>query len=113
MLSKVPEVTAFFWIIKVLCTTVGETAADLLSDNLGLGLTLTSGVMTMLLVVCLGVQLRARRYIPGVYWLTVALVSVVGTLVSDNLTDNLGVPLATTTVAFALALAIAFAAWYQ
>ncbi|MEW1723498.1 hypothetical protein [Streptomyces sp. NPDC093109] len=110
--NKVPEITLYFWVIKILCTTVGETAADLLNTNLGLGLTATSYVMGALLAVALFFQFRARAYRPGVYWLCVVLISVVGTLVSDNLTDNLGVPLTTTTWMFALALALTFAAWY-
>ncbi|MFE7352617.1 hypothetical protein ACFU8Q_05305 [Streptomyces sp. NPDC057543] len=112
MLNKVPEVTLYFWVIKVLCTTVGETAADLLNANLGMGLTNTSYLMSALLVVTLFFQFRARAYVPGLYWLTVVLISVVGTLISDNLTDNLGVPLQTTTVVFAVALAVTFVAWY-
>ncbi|MFE4369588.1 hypothetical protein ACFRMN_15400 [Streptomyces sp. NPDC056835] len=110
--NKVPEVTLYFWVIKILCTTVGETAADLLNANLGLGLTNTSYVMGALLVVALFFQFRARAYVPSLYWLSVVLISVVGTLVSDNLTDNLGVPLETTTWMFALALAVTFIAWY-
>jgi len=112
MLSKVPEVTLYFWVIKIMATTVGETAADLLNENLGLGLTVTSCIMGALLVVALVLQFRARRYVPAVYWLSVVLISVVGTLITDNLTDNLGVPLAVTTVIFAVALAATFAAWY-
>ncbi|MFD4762046.1 hypothetical protein ACFWOJ_25190 [Streptomyces sp. NPDC058439] len=112
MLNKVPEVTLYFWVIKVLCTTVGETAADLLNANLGMGLTNTSYLMSALLVVTLFFQFRARKYVPGLYWLTVVLISVVGTLISDNLTDNLGVPLQTTTLVFAVALAVTFVAWY-
>ncbi|MFG2627997.1 hypothetical protein [Streptomyces sp. NPDC048473] len=112
MLNKVPEVTLYFWVIKVLCTTVGETAADLLNDNLGMGLTNTSYLMSALLVATLVFQFRARAYVPGLYWLSVVLISVVGTLISDNLTDNLGVPLQTTTVVFAVALTVTFFAWY-
>jgi uncharacterized membrane-anchored protein len=112
MLNKVPEVTIYFWVIKILCTTVGETAADLLNENLGLGLTNTSYVMAALLIVTLIFQFRARRYIPGIYWLAVVLISVVGTLISDNLTDNYGVTLETTTTVFAACLAVVFAAWY-
>lgn len=112
MLSKVPEVTLYFWIIKILCTTVGETAADLLNENLGLGLTATSLIMSVLLVVTLVLQFRVKAYVPGVYWLAVVLISVVGTLVSDNLTDNLGVSLTVTTPVFAGLLAVTFAAWY-
>jgi uncharacterized membrane-anchored protein len=112
MLSKVPEITAYFWIIKVLCTTVGETAADYLNDTLGFGLDNTSFVMSGLLAVVLFFQFRARRYVPGLYWLAVALISVVGTLVSDKLVDDLGVPLAVSTALFAGLLAITFSAWY-
>ncbi|MEU9750342.1 COG4705 family protein [Streptomyces niveus] len=112
MANKVPEVTLYFWVIKVLCTTVGETAADLLNADLGLGLVTTSYVMAGLLAVALVVQFRTRAYVPWVYWLALVLISVVGTLITDNLTDNLGVPLETTTAVFAVALVLTFAAWY-
>src|SRR5262245_38058397 len=113
MLNKVPEITLYFWIIKVLCTTVGETAADFLSDNLGLGLTVTTLLMTGLLVAALAWQFWLRRYVPSVYWLAVVLISIVGTLITDNLTDNLSVSLIVSTVAFAAALAATFAVWYR
>lgn len=112
MLNKVPEVTLYFWIIKILCTTVGETAADFLNAKLGLGLTNTTYVMGSLLVVVLLLQFKARKYVPSVYWLAVVLLSVVGTLITDNLVDNFGVPLQATTIAFAIALAVTFAVWY-
>ncbi|MBO0653709.1 hypothetical protein J1792_13245 [Streptomyces triculaminicus] len=111
--NKVPEVTLYFWVIKVLCTTVGETAADLLNGRLGLGLTGVSLLMSALLAAALAAQFRARAYRPGLYWLVVALVSVVGTLITDNLTDNLGVPLQVSTGAFAVALVGVFAVWYR
>jgi uncharacterized membrane-anchored protein len=112
MLNKVPEVTIYFWLIKVLCTTVGETAADLMNEELGLGLTNTTYIMGAALIAILVVQFRSRKYIPGVYWLAVVLISIVGTLITDNLVDNAGVPLETTTIAFSAALAIVFAVWY-
>ena len=112
MLNKVPEVTVYFWIIKVLCTTVGETAADFLAVNLGLGLTGTTYVTGALLVVALVVQLKHQRYVPVIYWIAVVLLSIVGTLITDNLVDNLGVPLEATTIVFSVALAATFAAWY-
>lgn len=112
MLNKVPEITIYFWIIKVLCTTVGETAADYLNETLNFGLTNTSYVMGALLIVILFFQFRAKKYVPWLYWLSVVLISVVGTLITDNLSDNLGVPLETTTTVFAILLAITFAVWF-
>ncbi len=113
MLNKVPQLTLFFWIIKILCTTVGETAADFLNSNLSLGLTGTSLVMGVLLIIALFFQFRLNKYIPGVYWLAVVLISVVGTLITDNLTDNFGISLVTTTILFSLALAATFIIWYS
>lgn len=113
MLNKVPEVTVFFWIIKILCTTVGESAADYINENLGLGLTGTSLLMTAILIAVLAAQIRSERYVPGLYWSVVVLVSVVGTLLTDNLTDNIGLSLLVTTPIFAVLLAVTFAAWYR
>jgi uncharacterized membrane-anchored protein len=113
MLSKVPEVTLYFWIIKVLCTTVGETFADYLNTTLNVGLTWTSIIMGILLVIALVFQFKKNKYVPSIYWLSVVLLSVVGTLITDNLTDNFGVSLVTTTIIFAIALAITFIAWYR
>ena len=112
MLNKVPEVILSFWIIKILCTTVGETFADFLNTNWNLGLTGTSLIMGALLAIALLFQFRAKKYIPSMYWLSVVLISVVGTLITDNLTDNFGISLQTTTVVFAVVLALVFAVWY-
>ncbi|MEO8084621.1 MAG: hypothetical protein ABI780_12435 [Ardenticatenales bacterium] len=113
VLSRVPEITIFFWIIKVLATTVGETAADYLNVNLNLGLSGTTVVMTIVLIAALAAQFAMRRYVPPVYWLAVVLISIVGTLITDNLVDNLGVSLWTTTIVFAIALAVTFALWFR
>ncbi|MEA2902534.1 MAG: hypothetical protein QOH36_2421 [Actinomycetota bacterium] len=113
MLSKVPEVTIFFWIIKVLATTVGETAADFLGEHLSLSLTSVTCIMAALLVVALVFQFRADGYVPGVYWTAVVLISVVGTLITDNLVDNFGVSLKVTTAIFTVAMLATFAAWYR
>lgn len=113
ILNKVPEVTIYFWVIKVLCTTVGESAADFLNVNLNFGLTGTSIVTGVLLVVALVFQFRATRYAPGRYWLAVALVSVFGTLVTDNLTDNMDLPLEASTLIFSVLLALTFTVWYR
>ena len=112
MINKVPAVTLTFWVIKILATTVGETAADFLSTTLNLGLVNTSYVMGGILLLVLIFQFRAKKYIPGIYWLAVVLLSVVGTLISDNLVDNLGVALSTTSIIFGSALIIVFVWWY-
>ncbi|MET4082614.1 putative membrane-anchored protein [Pedobacter sp. UYP30] len=112
MLNKVPAVTLAFWIIKILATTIGETAADFLNVNLGLGLVNTSYVMTVLLIIVLVIQFRYKKYVPWIYWLVVVFISIMGTLISDNLVDNLGVSLVTTTVCFGTGLIIVFIAWY-
>ncbi|MDJ0361951.1 hypothetical protein [Rhodococcus sp. H29-C3] len=110
--SKVPEVTLYFWIIKILGTTVGETAADALNVDLGFGLTGTTLVIGIMLAAALTYQFTLRRYVPWIYWLVVILISVAGTLITDNITDNFGVPLATSTGFFTAALILTFAAWY-
>lgn len=112
MLSKVPQVTILFWIIKILCTTVGETFSDFINVNLGVGLTLTTIIMGIAFFIALYLQFRATKYVPALYWLTVVLISVFGTLVTDNLTDGLGVPLVFSTVAFSILLILTFLFWY-
>jgi uncharacterized membrane-anchored protein len=112
MLNKVPEVTLFFWVIKIMCTTVGETAADYVNDNLGFGLTNTTYVSGALLAVLLLVQFRLRRYVPAAYWSVVVVISVFGTLITDNMTDAHDVPLTTSTPIFAAILAVVFAIWF-
>ena len=112
MLNKVPEVTVFFWIIKILCTTVGESFADYVNETLGVGLTNTTILFSLALVAALVVQFRLDRYVPGPYWLAVVLISVVGTLLTDNLTDARGVPLWLSSTVFAVLLAVVFGVWY-
>lgn len=112
MLNKVPEVTAYFWIIKILCTTVGESFADYVNETLGFGLTNTTLAFSAALVAVMVVQFRLDRYVPSAYWLAVVLISVVGTLLTDNLTDARGVPLGVSSVVFAVLLAGVFGTWY-
>jgi uncharacterized membrane-anchored protein len=111
--NRVPKVTFDFWLIKLMAVTMGETAADYLAVNLGLGLTTTSLIMAGILVLALAAQFAQKRYVPWSYWLAVVLISIVGTLVTDNLVDNFGVKLTTCTLAFTLALAATFALWYK
>lgn len=109
---KVPAITLSFWIVKIMCTTVGETGADYLAVDAGLGQGLTRALMATLLAVALVWQLRTRRYTPWIYWLTVVLVSVVGTQITDLLTDGLGVSLYVSTSVFAVLLAVIFWVWW-
>jgi uncharacterized membrane-anchored protein len=112
MLNKVPEITLFFWAIKIMCTTIGETAADYFNDNLGFGLTNTTWVAAALLVVLLAVQFRLKRYVPLAYWAVVVVISVVGTLITDNMSDHYNIPLTTSTPIFAVILAVVFVVWW-
>src|SRR3954452_8347714 len=112
MLNKVPEVTIWFWVIKILCTTVGESFADWINMKLGVGLVNTAWIFTAVFVVVLAVQLRLKQYVPFPYWLTVVVVSVTGTLYTDILTDQLNVPLWISTTVFSVLLAAVFGIWY-
>ena len=113
MLNKVPEVTLAFWAVKIMSTTVGETCADYLAVNVGWGTAITSSVMAILFLVVLIIQLSSRRYLPSLYWLTVVLVSIVGTQITDILTDKLEVSLYLSTAVFSFMLAAIFAVWYK
>jgi uncharacterized membrane-anchored protein len=110
--NRVPKVTVDFWLIKLMAVTMGETAADYLAVNLGFGLTATSLIMTAILIGALMLQFGQKRYVPWSYWLAVVLISIVGTLVTDNLVDNFGVSLISATIGFTIALAATFAAWF-
>ncbi|MEU9481370.1 hypothetical protein [Streptomyces sp. NPDC048191] len=112
MLNKVPEVTVWFWVIKILCTTVGESFADWINMKLGVGLVNTAWIFTAVFVVVLAVQLRLKRYVPFPYWLTVVVVSVTGTLYTDILTDQLNVPLWISSAVFSVLLAVVFGVWW-
>ena len=110
--NKVPQVTLFFWIIKVLCTTVGETFADFLNVNLGFGLTGTSITMGLFLAIALFFQFKSKKYIPAIYWISVVFISVFGTLITDNLTDVLEIRLESSTIIFSILVLSTFVIWY-
>jgi len=111
--NRVPSVTFDFWLIKLMAVTMGETAADYLAVNLGLGLTATSLIMTGVLSVALVLQFAQKKYVPWSYWLAVVLISIVGTLITDNLVDNFGIQLTTTTIVFSIALMTTFGLWFE
>ncbi|MFG2693103.1 hypothetical protein [Kitasatospora sp. NPDC048407] len=107
--SKVPQVTAGFWVVKVLTTGMGETTSDYLARTLG-PIPAVAGA-TVLLAVALFAQARAGRYRPAVYWAAVVMVSVFGTMAADVAHVALGVPYAVSAAAFTLALAAVFWVW--
>jgi uncharacterized membrane-anchored protein len=106
---KVPEVTAAFWVTKVLTTGMGETASDFLFQHLSHAVTLAVGVIGF--TAALVLQVRVRRYVPWVYWLAVVMVSVFGTMAADVVHVGLGVPYAVSTAFFVVVLGVLFAWW--
>ena len=115
-LNKVPEVTVYFWIIKVLSTAMGETTSDFLIHRVGLtnkpGLVAVVLVTGLALAGALVLQFTVRRYVPWIYWLAVALVGIFGTLAADGVHVEFGVPYLVSSIFFGVALAAVFAAWY-
>lgn len=111
-LNRVPEITLYFWLIKIMATTIGETAADFLAFDRKLGLANTSYVMGGILVLVLLNQFRLKRYVPASYWAVVVLVSIVGTLITDRLVDEQGVTLVSATIFFSISLVVVFSLWY-
>ncbi|MCD7439703.1 hypothetical protein K4B79_15880 [Streptomyces lincolnensis] len=109
--SKVPEVTAYFWIVKVLTTGMGETASDWLAHLLGP--VPAVGVGGVVLAAVLAVQFAARRYVAWIYWTAIVMVSVFGTMAADVLHVGLGVPYTLSAPFFMAALAAVFALWYR
>ncbi len=109
--SKVPEVTAVFWIIKVLTTGMGEAASDHLAHTLGPFLAVALSGFG--LVAALAWQFRAREYVAWIYWTAVVMVSVFGTLAADAAHVGFGIPYWASTVGFLLALGVIFALWQR
>jgi uncharacterized membrane-anchored protein len=111
-LSKTPEISAFFWIVKVLASAAGAPVADLLSDTVHLGIGITTMLVTTAVTVAVLIQLSVARYVLGLFWLVVVLISVLGSLITDNLTGILDVPLGAAVIAEAALLTGIFAAWF-
>jgi uncharacterized membrane-anchored protein len=116
-ISKVPEITIYFWIIKILTTGMGETLSDFFIHRVGLtnkpalvAIALGTGLV---LAICLLLQFRAPGYVPWTYWLAIAMVSVFGTMAADGVHVVLNVPYVVSSIFFAIVLAGCFAVWYQ
>ena len=108
--SKVPQITVYFWIIKILTTAMGEALADFLAFRYGP--VLIGVIGTVAFVAALVLQFRVRTYMAWVYWFAVAMVAVFGTLCADGMHIVLHVPYTISTTFFGVALAVVFVAWY-
>lgn len=109
--SKVPEVTIYFWIVKILTTAMGESTSDYLVFHINPYVAVTLGFLGFVVVLVL--QFSVRKYIAWVYWLCVLMVAVFGTMAADVLHVELGIPYITSTIFFIIVLAIIFALWYK
>lgn len=108
--NKVPEITAFFWIIKILTTGMGEVTSDYLANHIDPVIAVVfTGVC---LIAVLTVQLLMSKYVPWIYWLTVVMVSVFGTMAADVLHVGFGVPYIVSTIIFLIVLSVIFIVWY-
>jgi uncharacterized membrane-anchored protein len=112
-ISKVPKITLYFWIIKILSTTVGETGADYLADDLSWGLMTTAYLTGGILTIATITQLKLSKYIASSYWFVVIVMSIVGTLITDILVDDYEISLVTLTIVFSLAMLGIFSIWYK
>lgn len=109
-LRKVPEVTVYFWVVKVLTTAMGETTSDYLVFHINPYVAVAFGGFG--LVAALLLQFATRRYVAWVYWLAVAMVAIFGTMVADVMHVVLGIPYLVSTTFFAVVLALVFVGWY-
>lgn len=110
-IRKVPEITAVFWVVKLLTTAMGEATSDFFVFKIDPYVAVLLGGIA--LAVALWLQFSAHRYIAWRYWLCVAMVAVFGTMAADSLHIQLGIPYIVSTVFFAAALAVIFTVWYK
>ena len=113
LMSKVPEATAAFWVIKILTTGTGETASDFIG-NAALPIAVALVALTAIaLVTAVTLQFKADRYVAPIYWGAIAMISVVGTMLSDGSRIALGISFLESTVSFVIALVAVFTLWYR
>ena len=108
---KVPEITAVFWIVKLLSTAMGESTSDFFVFKINPYLAVILGGIA--LAIALVLQFSARRYIAWVYWLAVVMVAVFGTMAADAMHIQLGIPYLASSIVFAIALGVVFVLWYK
>ncbi len=108
---KVPELTVYFWIIKLLSTAMGEATSDFFVFQINPYVAVISGCLG--LIIALILQFRMQRYVAWVYWLAIVMVAVFGTMAADVLHVVIGIPYLITTIFFSLSLAVVFILWYK
>jgi uncharacterized membrane-anchored protein len=110
ILRKVPEITIYFWIIKLLSTALGESTSDYLVYHINPYVAVLLGCVGLIFSLIL--QLFAHKYVAWIYWLAVVMVAIFGTMAADVLHVGLGIPYLISTIFFSVSLAVIFAAWY-
>lgn len=112
-LSKVPAVTLLFWIIKILATTLGETGGDAVSMSMHLGYLLSTGIFAILFIIAVIAQIKAEKFHPGLYWLTIIATTTVGTTLADFADRSLGIGYPGGTALLFMLLIISLIIWYR
>lgn len=113
VINRVASLGVLFWIIKILSTTVGETAADYVSVKLNLGLTITAIIMGVITIGATIWNFKQKKYFPPAYWLLIVMMSIEGTLITDLLVEKLNVSIVTLDVVFTVAMGLLFYIWYR
>jgi uncharacterized membrane-anchored protein len=113
VVSKVPEVTLIFWIIKIAATTLGETGGDAVSMSMNLGYLVGTGIFAAIFVGAVVLQIRAERFHPLLYWTTIIASTTVGTTLADFTTRSLGVGYAGGSALLLTLLLISLFTWYR
>lgn len=111
--SKVPEVTLVFWILKILATTLGETAGDAVSMSMNLGYLVSTGIFLVAFVAAVGAQVAAKSFRPGLYWTTIIASTTVGTTLADFADRSLGIGYAGGSTILLALLLVSLFVWYR
>ena len=112
-LSKVPELTLIFWVIKILATTLGETAGDALSMSMNLGYLLSTAIFAAIFLVAVTAQIKAKQFHPFLYWATIVATTTVGTTLADYATRSLGIGYTGGSVLLLGLLLLSLLVWYK
>ena len=113
VVSKVPEVTLLFWVIKIAATTLGETGGDAVSMSMNLGYLAGTGIFAVIFLVAVAAQIKAKQFHPALYWTTIIATTTVGTTLADFADRSLGIGYAGSTTLLLVLLCASLAIWYR